>query len=937
MARSASHRGDRRTVDELTYKSDLSPSWGQSHIYAENPKGEPFELLFSGERREHITSLIVWAGLISNLNHHTIPHIHFLRQRDTSAELCLRLMRGTSLYTLMRERKLRRADVVAAFLQVAIALRTLHAQRVTYGNLSLQNIYLDPEGRAQLRSWVPPSPNTSFEIALTNELKRFQVCFYECVVGSSPPRFFRRTDSDVGHDPDEEQRQQAWQRWYREESARADLRDLDAASRLDTCALMLFDSYPKSADEIVQMLAPIVDASLAALLVDTAEALRARQAFIDLYRSRNEVLRSIDQLRKRLADWVLAHGSDFAASERDQQQLLELLTHTRGLAHDLDRVMSYRFRQVEEAPTADAEEETKSYQETSIYAPASLAQPTARASAPDEPTLSSRLALLIESWSARELNEETLDTINLDLLRLSSAEADERPRRPSSVLLPLFHPSQHNTSLRLVSGGHLSPQYEAEELAHPFSSLSSPLFPPQGAPHQGGAQGGAPSSAQRSVLGTPSASPSSASPLSAPYRSPLPQLDLPPLENETLFPVLPSVSAHDTRSFEPLPALNQSVYGVTPQKILWALYLTLFAIIAWHVLSSPSADRGGRPLEAPERPSQGPAHERGSGGAPHDLLNGGVSPLELVGAEGARATVTAAQGDPARAPGHASASASASAPPPSPPALSVARPASPAPPPAPAGMVAISGGLARWSVSEEALRQVATHCQFEPRVKATSAQPSLESCRAKLKKATDQVVQVTPPVPVEPFWIDALEVSRADYLKACERGVISCHRFDAEGDKGALPITDISFYDASDYCVAVGKRLPTEAEWLRAARGDSEAPYPWGSQPVTVSWNKFRANYLSPQKGSGELDGSRGAHAVSAPPAEGAYPFPVAHMGGNVREWVNVPSSRYPSVIRGGGWKSRVWELSFATRERPSKIHFKASDVGFRCAQSPPR
>jgi len=192
---------------------------------------------------------------------------------------------------------------------------------------------------------------------------------------------------------------------------------------------------------------------------------------------------------------------------------------------------------------------------------------------------------------------------------------------------------------------------------------------------------------------------------------------------------------------------------------------------------------------------------------------------------------------------------------------------------------------------------------------------------------------------VDAFEIDKLEVTNqeferfvqeAGYVTDAEKAGDTSWRYYAK-DKPQHPVVKVSWNDAVAFCQWAGKRLPTEAEWEKAARGTDARTYPWGNQ-----WDASRAN--------AKEAGNRETTAVGSFPA-GASPYGVMDMAGNVSEWTTDWFKAYPGgdfyspyfgekyrVIRGGGWFSDQ-NLVRTTERSASSMTLANDDVGFRCAR----
>lgn len=209
---------------------------------------------------------------------------------------------------------------------------------------------------------------------------------------------------------------------------------------------------------------------------------------------------------------------------------------------------------------------------------------------------------------------------------------------------------------------------------------------------------------------------------------------------------------------------------------------------------------------------------------------------------------------------------------------------------------------------------------------------------------------------LDAYEIDKYEVTTVQFLKfvlATDRKPLIDWQYEGGNFQETManhPVMHVSWFEAEAYCQWAGKRLPTSAEWEKAARGEDGRIYPWGNEPAGLS----RANF-----GRTGLSGpvrDRPERLLLYPPIisvdkydNGVSPYGVFQLAGNVAEWTadwydphyyktapdrnpKGPEKGTQRAFRGGGWIDSTPSVRPAQRNGTDP-NTKMNWLGFRCAR----
>ena len=893
---------------DLNILQNVTPKWGAGHYLAHDKEGNLLEVLVAERSTESVTALLSWAKALEKVSHPSIPKIQTMVHQEITF-VALKVAEGISLSNpLQHSRKqLLRLDILSAFYQLATALKKLHDHGLNHGNLNLDHMKLVGEGSLQLRGWAPPAIETTFVLRQIDELKRFKNFFYLAIVGQFPPTHRHLQHSEQKLTPFQAQCLEAWSQWYHQE-VRKDKPNLSSSN------LMLFDEVPKDAAELIQELQPHLDHNFAEFYQKIEQELAEREKFETLYIKRQELLLELERAHRATQLWIQQQSQNKLLSDQQTQNLDYIFGEVDLLRSQLERQSGLFFNQSHQLLDQSSKLRNRNGH-TQLY---NIEPSTEETSHIDIQTFGRSVQDLEQAWS--QVNpERPIYVSNQDQTLILNSAADNRSLQQNSN-----HPQNPLVNGGLLQWAELPPLIldDSQNQQASQSQKSQTLSSVEAVNNNHSVLGIEP---LPSYVNIPKVTPQSDQhqtqlfmPDQYDYDDPLEAF-----QNKNSILNLSSLIPARTKTVytQHLPELDHPDHYVSQEdfgpKIAFShknffafLYLIAAFCFAWSLrsqepeskaLTSPQLETTPTKLSTTQ-PIQSSNYSKSDVDSAADTRSQPVDDESVENGELINPLI-----DETEAPA----------------------PKKLLPPP---NMVYIPGGIVNNSLTDEAYNRVVTHCVYEPNFNGRD-RPSKERCRRLIRRSKIEAQQTE----VKAFFMDTYEVSRGNYLKYCRSGGVCNQRVDFNQAELNLPVVQVSMIQAMDYCRFYKKYLPSYEQWLFAARGESDTPYPWGNDDV-FDLGDYRANYKSQlskskrRRSRREIDGFKGPYSVRKNTKKGLSPFGVAHMAGNVREWVSR-DRRKLGWVTGGSWKQPIWHLRLTAGEFLDQYVDSGDDIGFRCAQ----
>ena len=201
---------------------------------------------------------------------------------------------------------------------------------------------------------------------------------------------------------------------------------------------------------------------------------------------------------------------------------------------------------------------------------------------------------------------------------------------------------------------------------------------------------------------------------------------------------------------------------------------------------------------------------------------------------------------------------------------------------------------------------------------------------------------------LDAYYIDRYEVTNADYDDCVKGGVCRAPKSYPGFMEPSQPVIGITWSDADTWCRWAGKRLPTEAEWEKAARGPDGRTYPWGEGLSCLDANY--GNNQSVNGGIHECPDNPSRTAAVGTALRDISPYGAHDMAGNAWEYVadyyqaeyyssspyrnpKGPSSGSTHIIKGGSWYTTGRNVALSSRINRTDASAPNNFDGFRCAR----